>query len=146
MPDENGSDKNAVRSHETRFRVRYAETDQMGVVYYANYLVWMEVGRAEYCRAAGNRYRDMEVDDGIMLAVVEAHCRYLRPARYDQEIAVKTRVANASRRGVEFQYEISDAQSGGQLASGATKHVFLGAGMKAAKLPEKYWALFGIAT
>src|SRR5271170_4482899 len=115
MPDET-----AIRSHETRFRVRYAETDQMGVVYYANYLIWMEVGRAEYCRAAGIRYRDMEVDDGIRLAVVEARCRYLRPARYDQEIAVKTWVTNASRRGVEFQYEISDAQSGRQLASGET--------------------------
>jgi acyl-CoA thioester hydrolase len=144
MPDEHVLDKNRVRSHETRFRVRYAETDQMGVVYYANYLVWMEVGRAEYCRAAGNRYRDMEADDGILLAVVEAHCRYLRPARYDQEIAVNTRVGKANRRTVEFQYEISDAQSGRQLAAGETKHVFLGADLKPAKLPEKYWPLFGI--
>jgi acyl-CoA thioester hydrolase len=139
MPDEK-----PVRSHETRLRVRYAETDQMGVVYYANYLIWMEVGRAEYCRASGISYRDMEAGDGILLAVVEAHCRYLRPARYDQEIAVKTRVANASRRAVQFQYEISDAQSGRKLASGETKHVFLGADMKPAKLPEKYWPLFGI--
>jgi acyl-CoA thioester hydrolase len=146
MPDENLSDEKPVRSHETRLRVRYAETDQMGVVYYANYLVWMEVGRADYFRAAGGRYRDMEVDDGILLAVVEAHCRYLRPARYDQEIAVKTRVAKASRRLVEFQYEICDAESGGQLAAGETKHVFVGTGMKPVKLPEKYWPLFGIAT
>jgi YbgC/YbaW family acyl-CoA thioester hydrolase len=94
MPDE--KQMRAVRSHETRFRVRYAETDQMGVVYYANYLIWMELGRAEYCRAAGIRYRDMEVDDGILLAVVEAHCRYLHPARYDEEIAVKTWVAKAN--------------------------------------------------
>jgi acyl-CoA thioester hydrolase len=86
------------------------------------------------------------LDDGIRLAVVEAHCRYLRPARYDQEIAVKTWVANATRRTVEFQYEISDAHSGNQLASGATKHVFLGAELKPVKLPEKYWPLFGIAT
>jgi acyl-CoA thioester hydrolase len=149
MPDENlpvekPPDQTLVRSHETRFRVRYAETDKMGVVYYANYLVWMEVGRSEYCRAAGIRYRDMEVDDGILLAVVEAHCRYLRPARYDQEIAVRTRVAAASRRAIEFQYEISDAESGRGLASGETKHVFLGADMKPAKLPEKYWPMFGI--
>ncbi len=149
MPDETTPedapiDKSPVRSHETRLRVRYAETDQMGVVYYANYLVWMEVGRAEYCRAAGSRYRDMEVDDGILLAVVEAHCRYLRPARYDEEIAVKTWVAKANRRTVEFQYEIRDAQSGRQLAAGETKHVFVGAGMKPVKLPEKYWPLFGI--
>jgi acyl-CoA thioester hydrolase len=148
MPDEAlsdaPSDERAVRSHETCFRVRYAETDQMGVVYYANYLVWMEVGRAEYCRAAGMRYRDMEVDDGIRLAVVEAHCRYLRPARYDQEIAVKTWVTKASRRTVEFHYVISDRQSGRQLAEGQTKHVFLGADMKPLKLPEKYWPLYGI--
>ena len=144
MPDENLPDEKPVHSHETRLRVRYAETDQMGVVYYANYLVWMEVGRAEYCRAAGSRYRDMEIDDRILLAVVEAHCRYLRPARYDQEIAVNTRVVKATRRTVEFQYEISDAQSGGQLASGVTKHVFLGAALKPATLPEKYWPLFGI--
>jgi len=116
----------------------------MGVVYYANYLIWMEVGRAEYCRAAGIRYRDMEVDDGILLAVVEAHCRYLRPARYDQEILVKTWVANASRRTLEFQYQIRDAQSGSELAVGGTKHVFLGAEMKPVKLPEKYWPMFGI--
>src|ERR1700691_5173533 len=102
MPDENPTDEKPVRSHETRFRVRYAETDQMGVVYSANYRIWMEVGRAEYCRAAGSRYRDMEIDDGILLAVVEAHCRYLRPARYDQEIAVNTRVGKANRRTVEF--------------------------------------------
>ena len=134
----------AVLSHDTRFRVRYAETDQMGVVYYANYLVWMELGRAEYCRAAGIRYRDMEVDDGVLLAVVEAHCRYLSPARYDEEIAVKTWITKASRRMVEFGYEISEAQTGRQLASGETKHIFVGAGMRPAKLPEKYLPLFGI--
>ena len=133
-------------SHETHFRVRYAETDQMGVVYYANYLIWMELGRAEYCRAAGIRYRDMEVDDGILLAVVDAHCRYLRPARYDEEITVKTWVVKATRRAVEFQYEIRNAASGHTLASGETKHVFLGSDMRPVKLPEKYRALFGITS
>ncbi len=133
-----------VRSHEALLRVRYAETDQMGVVYYANYLVWMELGRAEYCRAAGIRYRDMEVDDGILLAVVEAHCRYMSPARYDEEIAVKTWVANANRRMVQFQYEIRNAESGVPLASGETKHMFLSAGMRPMKLPDKYLPLFGI--
>jgi acyl-CoA thioester hydrolase len=116
----------------------------MGVVYYANYLIWMELGRAEYCRAAGIRYRDMELDDGILLAVVEAHCRYLHPARYDQEVAVKTWVAKVNLRMVEFQYEIADAQSGRQLASGETKHMFLGPGMRPVKLPKKYLPLFGI--
>ncbi len=112
-PEYHGSDvarghalrKTVVIVHETRFRVRYAETDQMGVVYYANYLIWMEVGRAEYCRASGIRYKDMETADGIRLAVVDAHCRYLRPARYDDEIAVKTWIARANRRMIEFHYK-----------------------------------------
>ncbi len=65
--------------HVTSVRVRYAETDQMGIVYYANYLVWMEVARVEYCRAIGFHYKDMELDDGILLAVAESHCRYLSP-------------------------------------------------------------------
>jgi len=139
MPDESED-----RSHETRLRVRYAETDQMGVVYYANYLIWMELGRAEYCRAAGIRYRDMEVDDGVLLAVVDAHCRYLHPARYDEEVAVKTWVSKANLRMVEFQYEIRNVQSGRQLASGDTRHMFLGANMRPVKLPEKYLPLFRV--
>jgi acyl-CoA thioester hydrolase len=145
MPDEPRSHETGV-SHETIFRVRYAETDQMGVVYYANYLIWMELGRVEYCRAAGIRYRDMEADDGVLLAVVEARCRYLYPARYDEEIAVKTWVAKASQRMVEFHYEIRDAHSGRRLASGETKHIFLDAGMRPVKLPAKYLPLFGITS
>jgi acyl-CoA thioester hydrolase len=145
MPDDGAPPQTRV-THETRFRVRYAETDQMGVVYYANYLIWMELGRAEYCRAAGMRYRDMEVHDGILLAVVEAHCRYLYPARYDQEIAVTAWVSKANQRMVEFQYDIRGAESGRRLASGATKHMFLGAGMRPVKLPEKYLPMFGITS
>ncbi len=129
--------------HETRFRVRYAETDQMGVVYYANYLIWMEIGRAEYCRAEGIRYRDMETDDGVRLAVFDAHCRYLFPARYDDEITVKTWIARANRRMIEFHYQIRDASSRA-LAEGGTKHIFLGPDLKPVKLPEKYHACFGI--
>ena len=81
---------------ETRLRVRYAETDQMGVVYHANYLIWMEVGRVEYWRAAGLRYRDMEREDGILLIVAEVHCRYLAPAVYDEEVIIRTSVAEAT--------------------------------------------------
>jgi len=131
-------------THETRFRVRYAETDQMGVVYYANYLVWMELGRAELCRAIGIRYKDMEETDGILLAVVDAHCRYLHPARYDQEIAVETSIGSANRRMVEFRYEIREAGLNQQLASAETKHIFLGRDMKPVKLPQKYYPFFGI--
>jgi acyl-CoA thioester hydrolase len=134
-----------VTSHETRFRVRYAETDQMGVVYYANYLIWMEVGRVEYCRAAGVRYKDMETADGVRLAVVDAHCRYLFPARYDEEIVVKTWIERANRRMIEFHYEIRDAQTARELATGETKHIFLGPRMTPVKLPDKYYPLFGIA-
>src|SRR5438309_4299170 len=88
----------APEKHRTRLRVRYAETDQMGVVYYANYLVWMEVGRVELCKALGFRYKDMELDDGVFLAVVEAHCRYVYPARFDQDVIVESYVERATPR------------------------------------------------
>src|SRR5438270_13626892 len=91
---------------ETRIRVRYAETDQMGVVYYANYYVWMEVGRGELCKACGFNYRDMERDDGILLVVAESQCRYKSPARFDDEVIVKTWIAEANIRIVEFAYEM----------------------------------------
>ena len=131
-------------SRETRVRVRYAETDQMGVVYYSNYLVWMELGRAEYCREAGVRYKEMETEDGVRLAVVDAHCRYLYPARYDEEISIETNIARANRRMIEFHYRMRDADTGREIATGETKHIFLGPEMKPIKLPEKYYALFGI--
>ena len=130
--------------HETRFRVRYAETDQMGVVYYANYFIWMELGRAEYCRAIGVRYKDMEVNDGILLAVVDAHCRYLNSAHYDEEIEVKTWVSSANRRFLEFSYEIRDVTADKLLATGETKHIFLNREMRPVKLPEKYHESFGL--
>ena len=131
---------------DSRVRVRYAETDQMGIVYHANYLVWMEVGRVEYCRAAGIRYRDMEQDDGILLTVAEATCRYASPALFDDEITVRTWIAAAHPRMVRFQYEITETSSGRCLVTGETKHVFCGRDRKPRKLPAKYHALFGIAT
>jgi acyl-CoA thioester hydrolase len=131
-------------THETRFRARYAETDQMGVVYYANYLVWMELGRAEYCRAAGIRYKEMEAQDRILLAVVDAHCRYIHPAHYDEEIVVATSIARANRRMIEFHYRIREASTARELAEGETKHIFLSPAMKPVKLPEKYHAAFGV--
>lgn len=118
----------------------------MGIVYYANYLVWMEIGRVEYCRAAGIRYKEMEAEDGVRLAVVDAHCRYLHPARYDEEIAVTTRIARANRRMMEFHYQIRTAHENRKLASGETRHVFLGSDLKPVKLPEKYFAAFGISS
>ena len=129
---------------ETRFRVRYAETDQMGVVYYANYFIWMELGRVELCRAAGLRYREMEERDRVLLAVIESGCRYLHPARYDDEIAVVARIEKASPRGVHFVYEIRSAETGRTLATGFSKHIFCGPDMKPARLPKKYHSVFGI--
>ena len=131
--------------HETRLRVRYAETDQMGVVYHAHYLVWMEMGRVEYCRARGIRYRDMEEQDGILLAVAEATCRYLSPARYDDEVIVRTRIHKAHRRLVRFEYEMVEANGERVLARGHTTHLFLDRELKPAKLPKKYHELFGLA-
>ena len=133
-----------VTSQETTFRVRYAETDQMGVVYYANYLVWMELGRVEFCRAAGIRYKDMEIDDGVRLAVVDAHCRYVYPARYDESVTVKTWIARANRRMIEFHYQIRNAETSQAVAEGETRHIFLGPDMKPVKLPDKYHTCFGI--
>lgn len=134
-----------MTSFETRFRVRYSETDQMGVVYYANYLVWMELGRVEYCRALGIRYKDMEEGDGVRFAVVDAHCRYLQPARYDEEISVETRITAANRRMVEFSYEIRESSENRPLARGTTRHIFLGSNMRPVKLPEQYHAFFKIS-
>ncbi|MEO8370455.1 MAG: thioesterase family protein [Candidatus Solibacter sp.] len=130
---------------ESRLRVRYAETDQMGVVYYANYLVWMEVGRVELCKARGFNYRDMEIDDGIFLAVAEANCQYRHPARYDDEVIVRTWIEKAGSRMVIFQYEMRRAEDDRRLATGYTKHVFVSKAMRPTHLPEKYFKLFGIA-
>jgi acyl-CoA thioester hydrolase len=131
---------------ETKLRVRYAETDQMGIVYHANYLIWMEVGRVEYCRAAGIVYRDMERAEGILLAVVEASCRYISPALYDEEVTVRTWIAEANPRMLRFGYEMIEAGAGRRLATGETKHIFCNRDHKPLKLPEKYRAAFGITS
>jgi acyl-CoA thioester hydrolase len=130
---------------ETRLRVRYAETDQMGVVYYANYLVWMEVGRVELCKALGFNYGDMERDDGVLLAVAEACCRYLSPARFDDEVIVKTWIEEANTRMATFAYEMRLAEGDRKLATGHTRHIFVNREMHRARLPEKYHAMFGLA-
>jgi len=129
---------------ESRIRVRYAETDQMGVVYYANYLVWMEVGRVELCRACGFNYRDMEREDGVFLAVAESYCRYRSPAHYDDEVIIKTWIGEANSRIVIFEYEMRVAESERVLATGNTRHVFVNREMRRIQLPEKYRAMFGI--
>jgi acyl-CoA thioester hydrolase len=130
-------------SHETRVRARYAETDQMGVVYYSNYLVWMEVGRVEYCKALGFPYKKME-EEGVLLAVAEARCRYSFPARFDDEVIIKTWVQEANSRMVTFAYEMRLAEDGRKIAGGETRHVFVGKDMRPCRMPEKYREPFGI--
>lgn len=127
--------------HRTMFRVRYAETDQMGVVYHANYLVWMEIGRVEFVRSRGLNYKDLEASEGIFLGVVEASCRYHFPARYDQEVVVETEIVGANARMVEFSYRILVAGSEKLLARGSTKHLWLNREMRPSRLPEKYHAV-----
>jgi acyl-CoA thioester hydrolase len=132
-----------MQAVETRLRVRYAETDQMGVVYYANYLVWMEVGRVEFCRSSGIPYKDIEAD-GFLLAVLEVNCQYAAPARYDDELIVLTTLGDANARMPRFDYEIKDAVTGQLRAAGSTTHVWCGPDFRPRKLPEKYWPVFGM--
>jgi acyl-CoA thioester hydrolase len=133
-----------MHHHEARVRVRYAETDQMGVVYYANYFIWMEVGRVEYCRSIGLLYKEMERNDGILLAVVEANCRYLSPARYDEEVVVKTWVEQANTRMLRFAYEMRVGGEDRVLAKGETKHLYCDRDLRPVRLPGKYHHLFGV--
>ena len=129
---------------ETRIRVRYAETDQMGVVYYANYLVWMEVGRVELCKACGFNYRDMERDDGVLMAVAEANCRYSSAARFDDEVVIRTWIEDANPRIIKFGYEMTAAGDGRKLASGYTRHMIVDREFRRTRLPGKYFLMFGI--
>ncbi len=129
---------------ETRLRARYAETDTMGVVYYSNYLVWMEVGRVALCKDLGFSYRNMELEDGVLLAVAEAACRYRSPARFDDEVIVKAWIEKAHSRMVTFGYEMRLAENDVILATGHTSHIYVDRGMRRTRLPRKYYAMFGI--
>ena len=117
-------------------RVRYAETDKMGVVYYANYLVWFDVARADLLRSLGWTYREME-HAGISLPVIEAHCEYRRPARYDDEIDVKTEGRMLSPVRMEFRYEVIRKEDQTVAASGRTVHASLDASGKPCRLPDR---------
>ena len=126
---------------ETTFRVRYAETDAQGIVYSAHYLVWFEIGRTEWCRRAGIDYRRLEAE-GYFLVVAEARCRYLAPARYDDEVTVRTWLASAQRRRLEFRYEVRLTATGAQLAIGETVHVWVNQQGRPIMLPALQHRLF----
>jgi acyl-CoA thioester hydrolase len=131
--------------NETRLRVRYAETDQMGVVYHSNHLIWFEVGRVELMRKMGFSYRDMERDEGRFIAVAEATCRYRAPIFYDQEVVVRTRLKNVRESVIVFSYELLRADDGGLLAEGETTHIVTDSKMKVSTLPDKYLNAFRTA-
>ena len=131
--------------HETRLRVRYAETDQMGVVYHSNHLIWFEVGRVELMREMGFCYRDMEREDGRFIAVAEVKCRYRAPVYYDEEIVIRTRLKAVRESVIAFSYELVRENSRTLLAEGETTHIVTDARMKVAELPEKYLTAFRAA-
>jgi acyl-CoA thioester hydrolase len=119
-------------------RVRYAETDNMGVVYYANYLVYFEIGRTEYLRNLGVDYKRMELEDDSFIYVAEAKCRYRRPARYDDPLRIRTRIVAIRRRTVTFDYEILHNETGELLATGEPIHVVCDSNGRPKAMPEKY--------
>lgn len=127
---------------ETTIRVRYAETDQMGVVYYANFFIWFEIGRVEFLRRLGLDYRNMEREDGCFIAVADARCRYKAPARYDDLLTVRTRLKHVRGPVVHFAYEVVRQADGELLAEGETAHVVTDSEMKMRPLPEKYRQAF----
>ncbi|MGE0041978.1 MAG: acyl-CoA thioesterase [Vicinamibacterales bacterium] len=125
-----------ARQSETRLRVRYAETDKMGVVYYANYLVWFEIGRTDWLRETGWTYREMEAE-GLSLPVIEAHAEYRLGARYDDEIAVRTRASLASPVRLKFDYEIIRVADEARLAAGHTVHATIDRAGRPVRLPAR---------
>ena len=123
-------------------RVRYAETDQMGVVHHGNYFTWFEIGRVELCRELGFEYKQMETEDDSFIVVAEAHCRYKRPARFDDVLEIRTRVTQSQRRTLRFGYEIFNQATRELIATGETLHVICDSHGRPKSLPEKYRQFF----
>jgi acyl-CoA thioester hydrolase len=113
-----------VRYHESRARVRYKETDQMGIAHHSNYVVWFEIGRTDLCRAAGFPYTDIE-SRGFLLVVTEIGCRYRSSFRYDDEVLIRTRIADSGSRAIRFAYELYDATGTELRADGFSAHVWV---------------------
>ncbi len=130
--------------HRYELRVRYGDTDQMGFAYYANYLRWFEIGRAELLRAHGRTYRSVE-EDGVSLPVLEATCRYLKPARYDDRLFIETGVAAIGRASVRFAYRVVHADTEELLAHGTTEHCFMGRDGRPVRPPADLAALLAAA-
>lgn len=127
---------------ETTIRVRYAETDQMGVVYHGNFFTWFEVGRVELCRHLGFEYKQMEIEDDSYIVVAAAQCRYKKPARFDEILIIRTRVTQSQRRTIHFGYEVVNQATGDLIATGETTHVICDRRGRPKSLPEKYRKYF----
>jgi acyl-CoA thioester hydrolase len=129
---------------ETEVNVRYAETDQMGIVYYANYLVWFEVGRVAWCKAKGFHYAEMEAQDKRFLMVAEANCRYKAPARFEDDIIIKTGLARATDKVIHYCYEVYGKSTRQLLATGETTHVVTDMNFRPSRLPDRYRKCFSL--
>lgn len=127
---------------EATIRVRYAETDQMGVVYYANFFVWFEVARVELMRQMGFSYKQMEIEDDSFVVVARANCTYKQPARFDDVLKIRTRVSESRRRTIAFEYEVFHDATGSVIATGETLHVICDSKGRSKSLPEKYRKYF----
>src|SRR5258706_5176534 len=124
--------------HETEVRVRYAETDGMGIVHHANYLIWFEAGRSDLCRARGFSYKEMEDEAGALMVVAQPYCRYKSPAYFDDVLTVRTRVDEIRSRSLRFIYEVYRASDDILLAEGETLHLVTDKDKKVRILPEIY--------
>ena len=129
---------------ETIVNVRYAETNKMGIVHNANYLVWFGVGRGAWCKAKGFHYGEMESKGGRFLVVAEAKCRYKAPARFENDIVIRTSLGKASDRMIRFRYEICAKITGQVLATGETAHMVTDLNLKPARLPDHYREYFSL--
>ena len=124
--------------HETDIRVRYAETDQMGIAHHSNYLIWFEAGRSELCRAKGFSYRAMEEEDDALMVVAESYVRYKSPAFYDEILTIRTQVAEVRSRAIRFVYEIQRKADDTLIAEGETLHVITDSQKRVRTVPEVY--------
>lgn len=124
--------------HETQIRVRYAETDKMGIVHHSNYLIWFEFGRSDFCRARGFSYKDMEEVDKALLVVAESYCRYKAPAYYEDVLTIRTKIEEIRSRSIRFIYEINRPADNMLLAEGETLHLVTDRENRVRTLPKIY--------
>ena len=124
--------------HETEIRVRYAETDQMGIVHHANYLIWFEAGRSDLCRAKGFSYKEMEDEADALMVVAETYCRYKSPAYYEDILTIRTQVGEIRSRSLRFIYEVYRPSDQVLIAEGETLHLVTDKAKKVRSLPEIY--------